>query len=353
MTAFSLKNALVQEAQAVGFDQVAVTTASPSDQLPYLLSWLKEGAHADMAWLAKDPQRRAQPRHTLGSAESLILLATNYFQGDEAATCAGGRRIARYAQGADYHNILRPRLEHLDAWLSDRGGIQRYYTDTGPILERAFAARAGLGWQGKSTMLLNRTLGKWFFISVILTSLRLPADLPSRNYCGSCTRCMTSCPTGAIDAPYHLDARRCIAWLTIENRGPIPECLRTAVGGRIFGCDECLNACPWNRFARQSRELAFHPEEKIRQTPTREFLSLDRPAFNKLFRSSPIKRAKYAGFLRNVCVALGNTGERSDLPALRHAAASPEPLIAEHAQWAIRQIEGRLHFSRCARRDSS
>ncbi len=335
-------SALRIEAANSGFSNCRITTAEPAPHAEEFIAWLNEGNHADMGWLAENPERRTTPKVVFPEAKAVVLLATNYFQGAGIGRPAAAGRISRYAYGWDYHDILRDRLERLDLLLSSHGGIQRCYTDTGPVLERDLAARAGLGWQGKSTMLLNETLGTWFFISTILTSLPLPADPPVKHRCGTCSRCITACPTGAITEPYKLDARRCIAWLTIENRGPIPPELREAVGDRIFGCDDCLDACPWNRFAEATKETAFHMPPELAAMPLRELLHLDRPAFNRLFKGSPIKRAKYAGFLRNVAVALGNVGGREDLTALEAAANSPEPLVAEHAAWAVQKINARL-----------
>jgi epoxyqueuosine reductase len=246
--------------------------------------------------------------------------------------------IARYAWGDDYHEVIEKKLRVLDEWLTARGGRQRCYVDTGPVLERDLAALAGAGWQGKSTMLIHPKLGTWFFLAEILTTLEFTPDAPMADHCGKCTRCMAACPTAAITAPHQLDARRCISYLTIENKGAIPEEFRTAIGGRIYGCDDCLSACPWNRFAQESRESAFAAREFVHDWKLRDFLALDDEGFRQLFRKSPIKRIKRRGFLRNVCIALGNIGTRDDLPALEKAAQDPEPLIAEHAKWAVARL---------------
>ena len=227
------------------------------------------------------------------------------------------------------------------AFLTAAGGRQKFYVDTGPVLERDFAAEAGIGWHGKSTMLLNRQFGTWFFLAEILTTLELPFDPPQVARCGSCTRCIDACPTGAITAPHQLDARRCISYLTIELKGSIPLEFRRLIGDRIFGCDDCLDACPWNRFARVSQESAFVARPAVAQMRLRDFLALDDGQFRALFRGSPIKRIKRRGFLRNVCVALGNVGTPDDLRALRNAALDADALVAEHAEWAIGQIEER------------
>ena len=213
--------------------------------------------------------------------------------------------------------------------------------DTGPILERDHAAQAGIGWHGKSTMLIDEQLGTWFFLAEILTTLELPPDQASPDRCGTCERCINACPTGAITAPHRLDARRCISYLTIELKGSIPLELRPLVGDRIFGCDDCLDACPWNRFAQVSHETAFAARHSTTGMSLREYLELTDAEFRAVFKNSPIKRIKRRGFLRNVCVALGNAGDVSDIPALERALVDEEPLIAEHAEWAIHQIRSR------------
>ena len=296
-----------------------------------------------MEWLGRGAEKRGDPQRVLEGARSVIVLAMNYWPGDSLGPNEPGRgRIARYAWGKDYHEVLAPKLQALDRFLQLEGGKQRFYTDTGPVLERDFAAEAGIGWHGKSTMLLNRELGTWFFLAEVLTTLELPPDAPQAARCGSCTRCIAACPTGAITGAHHLDARRCISYLTIELKGTIPEELRPLIGDRIFGCDDCLEACPWNRFARVARENAFAARNPVSAMKLRDFLRLDEAAFRELFRDSPIRRSRRRGFLRNVCVALGNVGTEEDLPALRIATGDRERLIAEHARWAIEQIEKRV-----------
>jgi epoxyqueuosine reductase len=295
-----------------------------------------------MDWLARSEEKRCDPQQVLSGARSVIVVALNYWQGEQAApaTHAATGKIARYALGDDYHEVMLPKLEQLSAFLADRGGTQKCYVDTGPILERDYAAEAGIGWHGKSTMLVDPKLGTWFFLAEILTTLELSPDAPQPARCGTCTRCITACPTGAITEAHRLDARRCISYLTIELKGSIPLELRLLIGDRIYGCDDCLDACPWNRFASVSREAAFAARPAIGM-PLRDYLALDAAQFRTLFRGSPIKRIKRRGFLRNVCVALGNTGDPTDLPALQRAARDPEPLIAEHAIWAIERIRER------------
>ncbi len=336
-----LKAELQQRASALGFSECRVARALPAAHRQLFEQWLAEGRHGEMAWLERSPERRGDPRLVVPGARSVIVLATNYWQGPERPERDDAYRIARYAWNDDYHDLIEKRLWELDRFLVEQGGRQRHYVDTGPVLERDFASESGLGWGGKSTMQIHRRLGTWFFLAEIITTLELEPDPPAQDRCGSCTRCIAACPTQAITAPRRLDARRCISYLTIEHKGPIPVEFRRAFGGRIYGCDDCLDACPWNRFAEQSREAAFQARESVFQHRLRDFLALDDEAFRALFRKSPIKRIKRPAFLRNVCVALGNTGGRDDLPALREAAHDSDPLVAEHARWAIMEIQGR------------
>lgn len=335
MTPAEIKNALIAKARALGFDDCRVAPALPARHRELYEQWIAEGKHGDMAWMARNIERRTDPRIVLPGAQSVIVLAVNYFQGPGPQT---GYRIARYAWNDDYHDLIEKKLRKLDAFLMTHGGTQKPYVDTGPVLERDFASEAGLGWGGKSTMQIHRHLGTWFFLADILTTLELPADTPAKDMCGKCTRCIDACPTQAITAPRRMDARRCISYLTIESKGPIPAEFRRAIGDRIYGCDACLEACPWNRHAQESREAAFQARETVFSRTLRDFLTLTDDEFRALFAKSPIKRIKRPAFLRNVCVALGNTGTADDLPALETAAADPHPLIAEHAAWAAAEI---------------
>src|SRR5437762_8927750 len=300
-----------------------------------------------MSYMERGEEKRCDPQKVLAGARSVIVLALNYWQGGHSKTQnneATGR-IARYAWGDDYHELIKAKLKKIDNLLHEFGGTQKLYVDTGPILERDHAAQAGIGWHGKSTMLIDRRLGTWFFLGEILTTLELPADSPQRDRCGTCERCIKACPTAAITAPHRLDARRCISYLTIELKESIPVELRPLIGNRIFGCDDCLDACPWNRFAQLSRETAFSARPATVGMPLRDYLTLNDDEFRSLFRNSPIKRIKRRGLLRNVCVALGNVGDSSDLPALERATADHEWLIVEHAKWAIHQIRSRQGIS--------
>jgi epoxyqueuosine reductase len=343
-----LKEQLVTFAREVGFDACRIAKCDSPLHADEFRDWLRDGAAGEMNYMQRGEEKRCDPQKVLPGAKSVIVLALNYFQGNPnaaetaAATENGARgRIARYAWGDDYHDVVAAKLDKIDMFLREFGGTQKCYVDTGPVLERDHGAQAGIGWHGKSTMLLNEQLGTWFFLAEILTTLELPADPPARDRCGTCERCITACPTGAITGPHRLDARRCISYLTIELKGAIPLEFRPLIGDRIFGCDDCLDACPWNRFAKVSNESAFAARSSTMTMRLRDYLKLSDLEFRALFRNSPIKRIKRRGFLRNVCVALGNVGDHSDLPALERAATDPEPLIAEHAAWAIEQIRTR------------
>lgn len=342
-TAIELKQEIVARARALGFDSCRIARAVSPRHSNEFRAWLREGAAGEMDWLARGEEKRCDPQRVLSGARSIVVVALNYWQGERAAPAIQGAagRIARYAWGEDYHEVMLQKLRQLDEFLCQHGGTQKCYVDTGPILERDHAAEAGIGWHGKSTMLIDPKLGTWFFLAEILTTLELSADEPQPSRCGTCVRCITACPTGAITEDHRLDSRRCISYLTIELKGSIPLKLRPLIGDRIYGCDDCLEACPWNRFALVSREAVFAAGTAT-QMPLRDYLALDDTQFRALFRHSPIKRIKRRGFLRNVCVALGNVGDTGDLPALQRAACDPEALIAEHANWAIDRILGRL-----------
>ena len=342
----TLKDSVHHIARELGFDDCRVAAIRPATHGAEFREWIARGEHGDMAWLARNPDRRTDPALVLPGARAMIVLALNYHRPDPPPPAAGSHaahgRIARYAWGDEYHDLIESRLADFCATLETLGGTQKAYVDTGPVLERDFATDAGLGWNGKSTVQIHPRLGTWFFLAEILTTLPVPPDGPLPDRCGRCTRCLDACPTQAIVAPHHVDARRCISYLTIEHKGAIPPEFRRAVGDRIYGCDDCLAACPWNRFARNSREAAFTAREFVHDWPLAAFLTLDDDGFRRLFKNSPIRRIKRPAFLRNVCVALGNVGTPADLPALDKAAGDPHPLISEHAQWAMEEIRHRL-----------
>ncbi|MEZ0294950.1 MAG: tRNA epoxyqueuosine(34) reductase QueG [Candidatus Methylacidiphilales bacterium] len=364
-----------QRASELGFDVCGITNANPAARADYLKQWLDEGRAGEMAWLAREPERRADPRVVLPDAQSIVIVGLNSWQ----EPLPGRARVARYALGDDYHDIMTPRLQQLADELErkiqphlaeqiavrpqppvempagkSRSGKQRpppsafarVYVDTGPVLERPLAERAGLGWQGKSTMLISTRFGPWLMLGEIITTVALPPDKAGTDRCGKCTRCIDKCPTGAITGPYQLDARRCIAYLTIENKGAIPEEFRPLIGNRLYGCEECLEVCPWNRFAQQTREdrmlLRPSPDAAAAWDP-RALLSITPAEFKQRFAGSPVLRIKRRGLLRNACVVLGNIGTAEDLPALQAAAMSDaEPLVREHAAWAVTRINMRL-----------
>ena len=323
-----------------------------------------------MAYLARNAPKRVDPQLVLPGARSMVTLAAAYSrdekgmaQSNQHSVSSGQSSsgaaitklntegstqktgvIARYARYADYHDVLAGPLKQLVSFINGLGGPATrslWYVDTGPVLERDLAQRAGLGFIGKHTNLISRRLGNWFFLAEILTTLELPSDPPEKNRCGSCTRCIESCPTRAITAPFQLDARRCISYLTIELKGSIPVELRPAIGNRIYGCDDCLEVCPWNRFAGEGRLMKPHARSELETPDLLELLALDEDGFRRRFAGTPMLRTKRRGLLRNVCVALGNVGDSTALSALDRAARHPEPLVAEHAAWARAQIADR------------
>lgn len=318
-----------------------------------------------MAYLERNASRRVNPQEVLAGAKSIITLATSYWKIPDAPTrnppssgaSSGSREadsqfqpqstgvVARYARYKDYHDVLAEPLKVLASFVNELGGPEArslWYVDTGPLLERDLAQRSGLGFIGKHTNLISRQLGNWFYLSEIITTVPLDADTPEKNHCGTCARCLAACPTQAITAPFELDARRCISYLTIELKGSIPVEFRRAMGARIFGCDDCLDACPWNRFAREGRSMRQHARPDLNATELLDLLKLDDVAFKRQFSGTPIMRAKRRGLLRNVCVALGNVGDERALLHLEKASHDAEPLIAEHARWAKEQIEARI-----------
>jgi epoxyqueuosine reductase len=300
-----------------------------------------------MNWLDRNSLKRMNPQLVLPGAQSAIMLAISYATTTphSALRTPQSGEVARYARFTDYHDVLADRLKLLTATVNELGGESTrslWYVDTGPILERDLAQRAGLGFVGKHTNVISRRLGNWIFLAEILTTLDLEPDAPERNRCGTCSRCITACPTQAITAPFQLDARRCISYLTIELKGAIPLELRPLIGNRIYGCDDCLAVCPWNRFAREGNLMKPHARADLASPDLLQLLKLDDAGFKARFAGTPMLRTKRRGLLRNVCVALGNTGDESSMPALNRATSDHEPLIAEHAHWAMEQIQGRL-----------
>lgn len=344
-------DAIKRLALELGFDACRITTAASPATANHFLSALERGDHGEMAWLARNAEKRVDPDRVLPGARSLVVLAISYARPESNSAHASLSVpttpvgvVARYARHADYHDVLAGPLRTLSDAINALGPADTrslWYVDTGPILERDLAQRAGIGFAGKHTNLISRSLGNWFLIAEILTTLELTPDSPEVNRCGTCHRCLDACPTGALPQPFRLDARRCISYLTIENKGPIPEEFRPLMGNRIYGCDDCLAACPWNRFARQGRLMRESVRTDLDQPELLDLLSLDDAGFRSRFTGTPMLRSKRRGLLRNVCVALGNTGDSRAIPALERAALDPEPLIASHAAWALGQIHRR------------
>ena len=341
----STKETIAASALALGFTSVGFASASAAPHAERLHAWLAAGRHGTMRWMARDPDRRADPRLVLRGARTVISVSLSYYRGECPAEGNGAPRgrIARYAWGRDYHKRIRRRLRLLARAIRERcpGATWLAYVDTGPVLDRAWAERAGLGWIGKNTNVIAPVRGSYSFLGEILTDLALEPDAPARNHCGTCARCIAACPTGAIVGPYQLDARRCISYLTIEHRGAIPVELRPAIGSRIFGCDDCQEVCPWNRFAvpTQDPEFADRPEQKTPELIP--LLTLDEEAFRTRYQGTAILRAKRAGFARNVAVALGNSGDRAAIGPLAQALEKdPDATVRGHAAWALGRIGG-------------
>ena len=318
-------------ARELGFGRAAIGPASPPDHAAAFEAWLDAGHAGSMAYLERSRDKRRDPGGVLPGARSVVACALGYFQGAEAAGPAG---VARYAWGDDYHAVMESRLRALADTIADLvpGAESRTYVDTGPLLERDLAARAGLGWIGKNTMLLHAELGSFFFVGTVLTTAEIETDAAVPDRCGTCTRCLDACPTGAFVGPYVLDARRCIAYLTIEHRGAIPSELRGGVGGWVFGCDVCQDVCPWNRHAPVGAEPAFQPRP---HPALADLLALDETAYQEAYRGSPLKRARREGLARNAAVVLGNRARPEDEPALLQALGHAEPTVRGHAAWAL------------------
>ncbi|GIV95743.1 MAG: epoxyqueuosine reductase [Herpetosiphonaceae bacterium] len=334
------------QAHALGFDLVGVAEYAPPPHAEALDSWLNAGYAGDLAYLSRNAAARADPRLVMPEGRSILVVGKHYRSAeplDWVWRDPSRGRISRYAWGADYHDILLPRLRELVSFIETLLGrpvLARPYVDTGPVLERPVAAAAGLGFIGKNTLLINPRQGSWLFLAEVLLDVELEPSLePARGGCGTCTRCQTACPTRAFVGPYVLDARRCISYLTIELKSPIPRELRPLMGNRIFGCDDCQEVCPWNvRFGATGDAEIFHPDPDRIAPRLLNLIALDDEAFRARFKGSPIKRAKRRGLLRNVAVALGNWGDPQAVPALSRALSDPEPLIRGHVAWALGRI---------------
>ncbi|WP_083842485.1 tRNA epoxyqueuosine(34) reductase QueG [Bradyrhizobium sp. ORS 375] len=349
----ALKAALAAEALKLGFDAVGMTApVIGSERIAAFERFIASGQHGDMDWLAREPARRTDPRTLWSEVRSVIMLGVNYGPDEDPRAVLDQRSraaISVYARGDDYHDVIKKNLKTLARWLvAQTGGDVKVFVDTAAVMEKPLAEAAGIGWQGKHTNLVSRGFGSWLFLGAIYTTLELPVDAPERDHCGSCRACLDSCPTAAFPAPYSLDARRCISYLTIENKGPIPREFRKAMGNRIYGCDDCLAACPWNKFAQAGREAKLAARDALRAPALDELAALDDAAFRALFTKSPIKRIGRDRFLRNVLIAIGNSGEAGLAPVAERLTADPNPLVRGAAAWALGQLLDVIAFMRRA-----
>lgn len=345
-----LKSALTREARALGFDCIGVTAPGTIERAgQYFLEFIASGSHGDMDWLAAQPERRVDPRGLWQDVRSVIMLGVNYGpDSDPLAILEQPTRaaISVYAQGDDYHDLIKKRLKALARWLvATAPSDVKVFVDTAAVMEKPLAQAAHLGWQGKHTNLVSREFGSWLFLGAIYTTLDLPRDDAEIDHCGSCRACLDICPTSAFPAPYKLDARRCISYLTIENKGPIPHEFRKAMGNRIYGCDDCLAACPWNKFAQEGREARLAARDELRAPSLAELTRLDDAAFRALFTKSPVKRIGRDRFLRNVLIAIGNSGEMALADEARRLLHDASPMVRGAAVWALGQLVSRDEFA--------
>ncbi len=341
----SLESRIKEQARSLGFELAGIAPAGPADDFDRLRDWLDRGFAGEMEYMSRHAEARRHPKSILPEVRSVVMLGMNYkpVLGTEYSVLSTqSGRVARYAQGADYHDLLRERLNRLLAWVREQapGCTGRGVVDTAPLLERDFARRAGLGWFGKNTMLLNKRLGSYFFLAALLLDLELRPDPEhDTSHCGTCTACLDACPTAAFAGPYRLDARRCLSYLTIELKGPVPEGQRGDVRDWVFGCDVCQEVCPWNRKAPAGAEPAFSPRADLAEADPTELLGLSEAEFRHRFRDTALWRARRRGLARNAALVLGNRGDPAALPALRRALDDPEPLVRDAARWAIDRIE--------------
>jgi epoxyqueuosine reductase len=338
------RDRIVERALALGFDAIGFAPAHLGPEAgERLRAFLAAGHHGSMGWMADTADRRAHPRAMWPEARTAICLAVNYGPDhDPLESLAHPDRatVSCYAQGRDYHDLIKGRLKQLAGFVAGRLGAQvKVFVDTAPLMEKPLAQAAGLGWQGKHTNLVSRSLGSWTFLGEILTDLDLPADAPEVDHCGSCRACLDACPTDAFPAPYRLDARRCVSYLTIEHAGPVDEDLRPKLGNRIYGCDDCLAVCPWNKFARAHAEPAFAPRAALTAPRLADLAALDDAGFRAAFPGSPIKRIGRNRFVRNVLYAIGNSGDPALAPVAARLADDPDPVVADAAGWATGRLQ--------------
>jgi epoxyqueuosine reductase len=337
------ETAIRDKAAALGFDACGFASVeAPWPASARLEEYVALGRHGEMEWMQTTLERRAHPRSMWPDARSAVVLGTSYGPDRDPLEILAHKdraAISVYAQGDDYHELIKGRLKQLGGWMASRFGCElKVFVDTAPLMEKPLAEAAGLGWQGKHTNLVSREHGSWLFLGSVLTDLRLQPDEETGEHCGSCRACLDICPTRAFPAPFQLDARACLSYLTIEHKGPIPRRYRAAMGNRIYGCDDCLAVCPWNKFAQAGREQAFHSREELKAPLLAEFVRLDDPSFRALFRKSPVKRIGRDRFVRNVLYALGNAGDPTLAEAVRPLLEDPAPLVRGAAVWALAQL---------------
>jgi len=356
-TSISSPAAIVDEIRArahrLGFDAFGITAASARPDLRQRLeAAVAQGWYGDMDWMGETADRRASPRALWDEARSVIMLGVNYGpDSDPLETLARRDRgtISVYARNDDYHELIKGRLKEIAILLKRRSGAEvKVFVDTAPVMEKPLAEAAGLGWQGKHTVLVSREHGSWLFLGAIFTTAELPVDAPHEESCGSCQRCLEVCPTNAFPAPFQLDARRCLSYLNIEHKGPIPREFRVAMGNRIYGCDDCLAVCPWNKFASASREARLQARDDLNAPALHDLVALEEAGFRALFARSPIKRIGRGRFLRNVLIAIGNSGDAGLVAAARARLSDPDPLVRGAAVWAVRRLVPAQEASRLA-----
>jgi epoxyqueuosine reductase len=338
------KTAIREQALSLGFDSVGFTSAeAPADQPARLKAFVDAGMHGDMDWMETTAERRGNPQALWPDARSAVVVGMNYGpDSDPMAILAEPHlgAVSAYAQtGRDYHDVVKKKLRALARWIAETHACEvKLFVDTAPVMEKPLAARAGLGWQGKHTNLVSRNHGSWLFLGEVLTTLDLPPDAAEDDHCGSCRNCLDVCPTDAFPAPYRLDARRCIAYLTIEHQGHIPAEFREPIGNRVFGCDDCLAVCPWNKFARSARDLQMRAGVEFGGMHLADLAALDDDGFREVFRQSPVKRLGRDRFLRNVLIAIGNNGEAGLAEMVEGHLADPSPLVRAMAVWAVARL---------------
>jgi len=345
-----LRAFLDSAARDAGFDAVGVASAGTVPDLSQRLAeFVAAGRHGDMLWMKETAERRGSPRSLWPEVRSIIMLAMNYGPDDDPLALLGRKdrgAISVYARNRDYHDVIKGRLKEIAGRFAARSGADvKVFVDTAPVMEKPLAAVAGLGWQGRHTNLVSRDFGSWLFLGSIFTTAELEPDKPESDHCGSCRACLDICPTAAFPAPYQLDARRCISYLTIENKGPIPREFRAAMGNRIYGCDDCLAVCPWNKFASTAAEAKLAARDDLREPSLAFLLTLDDAGFRAFFSGSPVKRIGRDRFIRNVLVAAGNSNDASLLPACRRLLGDLSPLVRGAAVWALSQLAAPEDFS--------